>query len=194
MSTTVSTVKRIGVLCGTCRPGTGRKYVRAAHELGEELARRGAGLIYGAGGTGMKDAMVKAVVAGGAPATGVFHREEEVSPVRGELFMVRTTQERTALIHRLSDAFVALPGGYRTLDELLEIMVRNQLCLPRKMTVLLNVDGFFDPLLAMIDRMETEAFSSPSDRIAFRAVATPVEALDVLGLRSTGRRAEPVTV
>jgi uncharacterized protein (TIGR00730 family) len=98
------------------------------------------------------------------------------------IFVVRSLHERTSLIYRLSDAFLVLPGGYDTLDQLMEIAARNQLGVHRKPVVLVNVDGFFDPLLAMLDRMSEEGFFSAADRAIVQTAPEPEAALDALGL------------
>lgn len=198
MSVAHSVRKSIGVFYGS-PPGAFPKYERVARELGSALARRGAGLIYGAGRRGVNGALAKVALREGAHVTGVIPNElyerECLPDTYGEIFMVRTLHERKSLIYRLSDAFVVLPGGYDTLDELMEIANWNQIGFHRKPVVLVNVDGFFDPLLAMLDRMSEEGFFSTVDRAIVQSALGAEAALDALGVPpASGAAAGPRTV
>ncbi|GHG93790.1 TIGR00730 family Rossman fold protein [Streptomyces lanatus] len=179
--------KSIGVFCGS-RPGRHAEYIETAGALGRELADRGAELVYGAGGVGVMGAVSTAAMAGGASVTGVIphalHERERLDNACGEIFLVGGMHERKALMYRLSDAFVVLPGGYGTLDELMEVATWNQLGHHDKPIALVNVRGFFDPLVAMLDRMLDERFFTARDRALVHVVADPCAALDAIGVPS----------
>jgi cytokinin riboside 5'-monophosphate phosphoribohydrolase len=177
--------KSIGVFCGS-RPGHHPEYTQAATELGRELAGRGAGLVYGGGGVGIMGCVSTAALAGGASVTGVIphalHERERLDNACGEIFVVGGMHERKALMYRLSDAFVVLPGGYGTLDELMEVATWNQLGYHDRPVALVNVRGFFDPLVALLDRMLEEGFFSARDRALIRVAPDARTALDAVGV------------
>ncbi len=174
---------RIGVFCGA-RPGVDSRYTDFAADFGAVLARRGAGLVYGAGGVGIMGALAAAADAGGAAITGVIphhlHERERGTNVRGRIFIVRSMHARKALMYRLSSGFAVLPGGFGTLDELLEVATWNQLGLHRKPLVLANHNGFFDPLLVFLDHIVEEGFLAPAERTCIQVAADPEDALDRL--------------
>ena len=177
--------KRVGVFCGS-RAGRSAEYLQAAVSLGTELAARRADLVYGAGGAGVMGAVSKAAIAAGATVTGVIphalHERERLDNACGEIFVVGGMHERKALMYRLADAFVVLPGGYGTLDELMEVATWNQLGYHSKPLVLVNVRGFFDPLIDMFDRMLGEGFCSARDRASVRVARDSGTALDAIGV------------
>ncbi|WSQ13221.1 TIGR00730 family Rossman fold protein [Streptomyces sp. NBC_01231] len=185
MIPTPSARKSIGVFCGS-RPGRHPEYIEAATELGRQLAARDAGLVYGAGGVGSMGRVSSAALAGGATVTGVIphalHERERLDSACGEIFVVGGMHERKALMYRLSDAFVVLPGGYGTLDELMEVATWNQLGYHDKPIALVNVRGFFDPLVALFDRMLEEGFFSARDHALIRVVPDARSALDAVGV------------
>jgi uncharacterized protein (TIGR00730 family) len=156
--------RRLCVFCGS-RTGKQAYHAEAARALGAGLARRGLGLVFGAGHVGLMGVLADAVLAGGGEAIGVIPRslvDRELAHGRlTDLRVVGTMHERKALMAELSAGFVALPGGYGTLDELFEIVTWAQLGLHHKPVALLNVGGFFDPLLAWIDRAVADDFVQP---------------------------------
>ncbi|MBM4133309.1 MAG: TIGR00730 family Rossman fold protein [Nitrospira sp.] len=156
-------MKRICVFCGS-REGTSPAYAEAAKALGGLLAREGIGLIYGGGGIGLMKLLADAVLDAGGTVTGVIPHaltiQEIAHPRVTDLRVVRSMHERKALMAELSDAFIALPGGYGTLEEFCEVVTWAQLGLHRKPCGLLNVAGFYDPLLAQLDRQVAEGFLS----------------------------------
>ncbi|MFI6348544.1 TIGR00730 family Rossman fold protein [Streptomyces sp. NPDC050560] len=168
------------VFCGAS-PGTDPRHLRTAALLGAECARRGTRLVYGAGGIGVMGALSDAALAAGGTVVGVIPEalmaREFGRADLTELRVVRSMHERKTLMHRLSDAFVALPGGYGTLEELFEITSWAQLGLHRKPVVLLDEAGFFDPLTRMLDHARDQGFVSPSERRLVRRAATVEEAL-----------------
>jgi uncharacterized protein (TIGR00730 family) len=184
-------VRRICVFCGASA-GARAAYAEAARRLGGLLASRGTGLVFGGGHVGLMGVIADAVLAAGGEAVGVIPRalvEKEVAHDRlTALHVVDTMHERKALMVDLADAFIALPGGVGTLDELSEVLSWAQLGLHRKPCGVLNVDGYFDPLLAMLDRGVAEGFVRPEDR-AFILVDRDAEALLD---RMTAHRPAPV--
>ncbi|SFD53101.1 TIGR00730 family Rossman fold protein [Streptomyces aidingensis] len=185
--------KRVGVFCGS-RPGRAGEYLDTARGLGRELAARRAGLVYGAGGVGIMGAVSAAAMAAGAAVTGVIphalHERERLDNACGEIFVVSGMHERKALMYRLADAFVVLPGGYGTLDELMEVATWNQLGYHDKPVVLVNVRGFFDPLIGMLDRMLDDEFFSARDRAVIRVARDCGTALDAIGVTRPDPAAE----
>ncbi|WP_418959814.1 TIGR00730 family Rossman fold protein [Streptomyces tritici] len=173
----------IAAFCGA-RPGKDPVHTALAREFGAALGRRGCGLVYGAGGAGVMGAVAGAALANGAGVTGVvpqdLHERERSQQALGQIFVVRTMHERKALMYRLSTGFAVLPGGFGTLDELMEVATWNQLGLHRKPVVLLNAKGYFDALLAFLDRAAQEGFLAPEDRALVRATDDVEEALDLL--------------
>jgi len=157
---------RICVFCGS---SAGRvRHVRAAAEAGRLLARRGIEVVYGGGRVGTMGAVADGALNAGGPVIGVIphHMVEWEIAHDGltELHVVDTMHQRKALMADLSDAFVALPGGAGTLDEFFEIWTWAQLELHAKPIGLLNVGGYYDHLIAMIDHMVSEGFLKPAYR------------------------------
>jgi uncharacterized protein (TIGR00730 family) len=157
-------MRRLCVFCGSSK-GTKALYADSARRFGAQMAARGLGLVYGAGHIGLMGVLADAVLTGGGEAVGVIPRsmvERELAHDRlSQLHVVDTMHQRKALMADLSDAFAALPGGFGTADELFEILTWAQLGLHRKPIGLLNVAGFFDPLLAWADRCVAEGFLRP---------------------------------
>ena len=156
-----------------------RKYAAAAEELGRELAARGWGLVYGGGKTGLMGAVARGTKASGGRVVGIipeFMKARELAfDEADELVTVVTMRERKLLMEVRADAFVALPGGWGTLEEMLEILTLRQLDIVKKPCVFLNQDGFYDPLLQLFDRMLAEKFFKPSNLELFRVAATVPE-------------------
>lgn len=151
----------IAVFCGA-NPGYRPDYEAAAVALGAELGRRGLGLVYGGGSVGMMGVLARAARAHGSQVVGVIPEplmtRELMGDKVGELIVVETMQERKTQMIALADAFIVLPGGFGTLDELFEVITWGQLGIHVKPIGLLNVAGFFDPLLAWFDRAVEEGF------------------------------------
>jgi uncharacterized protein (TIGR00730 family) len=179
------------VFCGSRRGGA-PQYANAARDFGAAVARRGFGLVFGGGHIGLMGILADTVLANGLPVIGVIPRalaDKELAH-RGltELVIVESMHERKAVMADRSDAFVALPGGYGTGDELFEILTWGQLGLHQKPVGLLNVAGFFDPLLSWLDHMVREDFLKPVHRQLVR-VADDAEGL--LDLLATGPQSPP---
>ena len=155
------------------------KYAQAATALGTEMVRQGWDLVYGGGKTGLMGATARAVKAAGGRVVGVipeFMKARELAfDEADELVTVITMRERKLLMEARADAFVALPGGWGTLEEILEILTLRQLDVVRKPCVFLNQDGFYDDLLRLFDRMLAEKFFKPSNLELYRVAATVPE-------------------
>ena len=152
---------RLCVFCGS-KAGTRPTYALAARELGRALAARCIGLVYGGASVGIMGELADAVLAERGEAIGVIPHgvfESEVAH-RGltELHVVKSMHARKALMAEKSDAFLALPGGLGTFDELFEALTWKQIGLHDKPIGLLDVDGYFDDLMAMVRRSEREGF------------------------------------
>ena len=160
-------MRRICVFCGS-KSGTSPRHAETARLLGEALVRRGLGLVYGGGNIGLMGVLADAVLAAGGNVIGVIPRflmdREFGHPGVSELLVVESMHERKAVMAERADAFVALPGGFGTADELFEILTWRQLHLHDKPIGLLNAGGFFDPLLAWLDTMVREGFVKQYNR------------------------------
>ncbi|GAA3842329.1 TIGR00730 family Rossman fold protein [Streptomyces coacervatus] len=176
--------KKIAVFCGA-RPGTHPEHLLLAEEFGTALARRGLDLVYGAGGVGVMGSVAHAVLAAGGGVTGVIprllHERERTDNAPGTVFVVRSMHERKALMYRLSNGFAVLPGGFGTLDELMEVATWNQLSIMRKPIVVVNHRGFFDPMLRMLDHLVEEGFLRAEERRVIQVAQDAEEAMDRLG-------------
>jgi uncharacterized protein (TIGR00730 family) len=131
--------------------------------------------------------LAAAVLAAGGNVTGAIpsslqEREQASAAARGETFVVGSMHERKALMYRLASGFAVLAGGLGTLDELMEVATWSQLSLIRKLLVVLNHRGFFDPMLGMLDHLATEGFLGIDERQLIQVAHTPDEAFDRLGL------------
>ena len=172
------------VFCGA-RMGASPAYTRAATSLGQRIGERGLGLVYGGACVGLMGALADAALAARAPVLGVLPRSlssvEVAHAGLTELVLVDGLHARKARMTAESDAFVALPGGFGTLDELFEALTWAQLGLHTRPLGLLNVDGFWDPLVATIDRQVAEGFVTASDRARLSVEATADALLDALG-------------
>src|SRR6476659_6904643 len=169
------------------------KYVTATEELGRELVAQGWGLVYGGGKTGLMGAVARGTKSAGGRVVGVipeFMKARELAyDEADELVTVITMRERKLLMETRADAFVALPGGWGTLEEMLEILTLRQLDVVKKPCVFLNQDGFYDPLLQLFDRMLGEKFFKPSNLELFRVAATPAQVFAQIDVAS-GAKAE----
>ena len=177
-------IKRVCVFCGSSQ-GTNPAYNEAARTLGQLLAQRGLELVFGAGHIGLMGVLADAVIAAGGKTSGVIPRsmvERELAHTGlDHLHIVETMHERKALMADLADAFIALPGGFGTADELFEILTWAQLGIHQKPVGLVNIAGFFDPLLAWLDRTVADGFLKPNHRRLLIDAATVTEVLDKLG-------------
>ncbi|WP_439880481.1 TIGR00730 family Rossman fold protein [Pontibacter sp. MBLB2868] len=160
-------MKSIGVFCGA-NTGANEVYQQAASRLGHLMAQQQVALVYGGGNVGLMGTIADAVLAAGGQAVGVIPQslvDREVAHMAlTELHVVQTMHERKAMMAARSDAFVAMPGGFGTFDEICEIITWNQLGIIRKPVAFLNVNGFYDRLLDMVDHCVAEGFIKADQR------------------------------
>ncbi len=174
-------MKRLCVFCGSSA-GTRPAYADAARAMGRLLAERGIGLVFGGGKVGLMGVVADAVMAAGGQATGVIPEALMAREVghRGltELHVVGSMHERKALMADLADGFIALPGGFGTYEEFCEVLTWSQLGIHPKPCGLLNVQGFYDPLLALFDHAVREEFVRPAHRSLVISETEPARLLD----------------
>jgi uncharacterized protein (TIGR00730 family) len=174
-------VKHVCVFCGS-RTGDGPAYVEAARQLGQLLAARHLRLVFGGGHVGLMGVLADTVLQAGGEVVGVIPRalvdRELAHGGLTELHIVATMHERKARMADLSDGFLALPGGFGTADELFEILTWAQLGLHARPVGLLNVAGFFTPLLAWLDDVVATGFLRPRHRQLLLDAEEPGQLLD----------------
>lgn len=160
----MSTIRSICVYCGSS-PGRQPLYVEAGQALGRSIAQAGLRLVYGGGTKGIMGAVADGAMAAGGPVTGIIPRflmtkERTASDLDrlDELVITEDMHQRKHMMFEKSDAFVALPGGIGTLEEIVEIMTWAQLGRHRKPIVFANLDGFWNPMTALLDHMRAEGF------------------------------------
>ena len=176
-------IKSVSVFCGS-RSGHNPIFASAASHLGTLLAREKIKLIYGAGNIGLMGVIADACLAANGHVIGVIPTklvEKEVAHKGlSELFVVDSMHERKALMASKSEAFIALPGGFGTCDELFEILTWAQLGIHHNPIGILNTAGFFDPLLAWIDQMIEQGFVKPKFRQLLLVATKPDELLELI--------------
>jgi uncharacterized protein (TIGR00730 family) len=177
-------MRRICVFCGSSS-GTRQNYQQAAQAVGRLLCRRGIELVYGGGNVGLMGVLADACLNEGGRVIGVIPQaladRELAHTGLTELRIVSSMHERKALMADLSDAFVSLPGGYGTWEEFFEVLTWSQLGIQSKACGVLNVDGYYDPLIAMADKALSEGFIRPVHRDSLLSDADPERLLDRLG-------------
>jgi len=180
-------MSRICVYCGS---SLGRRpaYATLAAELGTALAKAGHALVYGAGNLGLMGTLADAVLAAGGDAIGVIPQhlvDRELAHQRlSRLHVVDSMHERKAMMAELADAFIALPGGMGTLEELAEILTWAQLDLHTKPVVVLNQDGYYDHLLRFLDHASGEGFLAPQHRALLKSATTVAGAITAVGVKA----------
>lgn len=169
-------MKNICVYCGSS-PGKTAVYAAAAREMAQALVANGMGLVYGGSNLGLMGAVAEEVLALGGRAVGVIPQslvsKELAHPALTELHVTRDMHTRKAMMAELSDGFVALPGGLGTFEELFEILTWAQLSFHNKPVGVLNVNGYYDGLLAFLDHAQAEAFIRPQHRHMLMSEANP---------------------
>jgi uncharacterized protein (TIGR00730 family) len=157
----VSEIRRLGIFCGS-NPGARPEYLEGARSLGKLLCERGIGIVYGGSNVGLMAALADTMLDELGDIIGVIPRmlvqREVANTALADLRIVDSMHERKAMMAELADGFVALPGGIGTLEEFFEIWTWGQLGLHEKPCGLLNVAGYFDPLLEFLDRAVAEKF------------------------------------
>jgi uncharacterized protein (TIGR00730 family) len=183
-------IRSLCVFCGSSTPPDSR-YPQAARALGAFIAGRGIDLVYGGGRVGLMGELSDAALAAGGRVIGVIpsglFSVEVARQDLTELHEVASMHERKQLMYDLADGFVALPGGLGTLEELAEVTTWSQLGLHAKPVVLLDVDGFWDPLVALLDQMVRVGLLKPANRALVQRVTTPEDALSTLTRARPGR-------
>jgi uncharacterized protein (TIGR00730 family) len=175
---------RVCVYCGSSA-GDDPRFAAVAREFGAALARAGIGVVYGGGRVGLMGAVADAALEAGGEVIGVIPRfleEREVAHSGVDLRVVESMHERKQLMSELSDAFVALPGGFGTFEEFFEIVTWVQLRLIDAPCIIANVDGYYDPLVALIDGAVENGFINAANR----AIVESYASLDAVIARLTG--------
>lgn len=177
------TLERVCVFCGSS-PGHDPSYRAATVAFGQALARRGIELVYGGGSVGLMGVLSATVMSHGGRVTGVYPEGVFSKAVSDEtvttLHRVNSMHERKALMYELADAFIALPGGLGTLDELFETLTWAQIGLHSKPVGLLDAHNFYDDLLAFLRRTVAEGFVKQANIDLLSMAADPDELLDAL--------------
>jgi len=175
--------RRICVFCGS-NSGINPSYRQAAKALGRLLACRGTELVYGAGNIGLMGILADAALEAGGRVIGVIPESLMAREVGhtgiSDLRIVKSMHERKALMADLSDGFIALPGGFGTFEEFCEVVTWSQLGIHAKPCGLLNVDGYYDPLLALFDRAMSEGFLREESRRLVVEDRDPEHLLDTM--------------
>jgi uncharacterized protein (TIGR00730 family) len=178
---------RICVFCGSSS-GVHIDYAQAAQAIGQLLCQRGIDLVYGGGNVGLMGVLADACLAKGGRVIGVIPQalvDEEVAHTGlTELRVVSSMHERKSVMADLADAFVALPGGYGTWEELFEVLTWSQLGIQRKACGLLNVRGYYDPLLELANKAVSEGFLREVNRDLLLSDVDPARLLDRLSTYS----------
>jgi len=178
-------MKQICVFCGS-RPGQHPEFARAAQEIGLLLAQHGLGLVYGGGKSGLMGLVADSCLEAGGHVTGVIPSFMDAYEVTHtdiqDLRTVETMHERKMLMCNLADAFVTLPGGIGTLEELLEQLAWFKLERHQKPIGLLNTEGFYDPFLAMLEHIVEAGFYAREDLEKMAVAAKPQELLNRMNL------------
>lgn len=178
-------MRRVCIYCGSAQ-SVRDVYLKAAAELGRSLARLRKTVVYGGGSIGLMGAMADGALAAGGEVIGIIpeklHDGEVGHAGLSELIVVEGMHARKSLMMHLSDAIIALPGGWGTLEELFEITAWRQLRLHHKPIGLLNVDGYYDGLLRFLDQATNEGFAHPSHDKMFHTNTTVQGLLSDLGI------------
>ncbi|MER9939371.1 TIGR00730 family Rossman fold protein [Mesorhizobium sp. M0088] len=175
----MNTIRSVCVYCGSS-PGRNETYIKAGHLLGRSIAKAGLRLVYGGGTKGIMGAVAEGALKAGGKVTGIIPRflinkeaTETALDRLDELLITDNMHERKHKMFEKSDAFVALPGGIGTVEEIIEIMTWGQLGHHRKPIVFGNVGGFWDPMLALLDHMAAEGFIHTAQRVKPLVVDDP---------------------
>ncbi len=176
-------IRNICVYCGSS-PGINPAHAEAARTLGRILAENGVGLVYGGGGLGLMGEIARSVLAHGGRVTGIIPEflsvKEHMLVDATELHVVQDMHERKRLMFEKADAFVALPGGIGTLEELVEQLTWAQLGRHNKPIVLVDIDGYWTPFVELLTHLRREGFIRPSMEVRFRTVARAEDVLDAV--------------
>jgi uncharacterized protein (TIGR00730 family) len=176
-------MKRLCVFCGSSM-GNDPAYAAAATEVGKLLAERGIELVYGGGNVGLMGMVARSALEHGGDVIGIIPRsifDKEVgNPGVTELFVVNSMHERKTMMATLSDGFIALPGGYGTLEEFIEVTTWSQLGFHEKPCILLNINQYYEKLIDLVDHFVGEGFVKANMRELILSADTPTELMHVL--------------
>jgi uncharacterized protein (TIGR00730 family) len=202
MSQSMSPIRTVCVYCGS-GPGTDDAFIQAARRLGELLARDGVGLVYGGGSRGLMGAVANAVLDHGGKVTGIIpeflqNREQTLKRAQ-EVIVTPDMHVRKQTMFDRADAFVALPGGIGTLEELVEQLTWAQLGRHRKPILILNIKNFWDPLCALLEHMRRLEFIRADLAVALLVAEQPEDVLPKLRaaaakVSASAREGKPETV
>ncbi|MER8430588.1 TIGR00730 family Rossman fold protein [Mesorhizobium caraganae] len=175
----MNTIRSVCIYCGSS-PGRDEIYAKAGHLLGRSLAKSGLRLVYGGGTKGIMGAVAEGALKAGGKVTGIIPRflinkeaTETALDRLDELLITDNMHERKHKMFEKSDAFVALPGGIGTVEEIVEVMTWGQLGHHRKPIVFANVKGFWNPMLALLDHMSSEGFIHTAQRVKPLVIEDP---------------------
>jgi uncharacterized protein (TIGR00730 family) len=173
--------KTICVYCSSSE-GVSTDYVQATEELGRSIAQRGYTLIFGGGEIGLMGALARAATAGGGRVVGVIPEKlaQLAYEKADEMIITKDLRERKAVMADRADAFIALPGGFGTLEELLEMLTLKQLSFHNKPLVLINTNGFYDPLITLFEQIYARGFTKAVYRSLYHVALDPGDALDYI--------------
>jgi len=185
MTPSTQPVRRVAVFCGSAH-GTNPAFAAEARALGAAIAAAGLGLVYGGASAGLMGTIADASLAAGAEVIGVLpavlSQKEIAHPRLTRLELVKTMHQRKARQVELADAFLVLPGGYGTMDEMIEVITWAQLGMHAKPCILINTTGYWDGFLAFLDTTVSSGFVRPQNRSLVSVAASAQEAvLMVLG-------------
>ena len=191
----MSSQPRICVFCGSA-DGADPAYTQTAKELGQRIAAADIGLVYGGATVGLMGVLADAVIAGGAEVVGVMPdvlMDREIAH-RGvtHFHTAKTMHERKALMYEHADAFLALPGGYGTLDEFIEIVTWAQLKIHNKPCILINTNGYYDGFLAFLDHAMSQGFLKPENRKLIQVADHAEGALRIVQENWKAQRVKPL--
>jgi hypothetical protein len=176
-------VQGICVFCSSS-DGIGRHFFAVATELGSKMAKRGQVLYYGGASVGLMGAVARAVHANGGSVVGVLPEGLRLKEIAyedaDELVITKDLRDRKAILQERADAFIALPGGFGTLEEAVELLTLKQLGFHQKPIVFLNAAGFYDPLIHVFEHMYRERFARESNRELYEIATTVDEALALI--------------
>lgn len=176
-------MRSVCIFCGSSK-GTDGAYLEAARQTGICMVQRGHRLVFGGSCVGLMGAIADTILEHGGEAIGVMPQflveKERAHPALTELRVVNSMHERKALMAELSDGFIALPGGFGTYEEFCEVLTWGQLGFHRKPCGLLNVKGFYDPLLALFDQAVNKGFVRTEDRKILIAAEAPQRLLNLM--------------
>ncbi len=176
-------LQSVGIFCGSCK-GNSPIYEQAATELGKIIAKKNIQLVYGGGGIGLMQSVADSVLQYDGIVIGVIphflDKKELGHDGITEMIMVNSMSERKEKMAELSDAFIALPGGYGTLDELFEMLTYSQLTLHEKPIGILNINHFYDPLIEQLKRMQEDGFLHENHQQMLIVDSEPMKLLEKL--------------